>query len=64
MSVEFTQRLRELDQQVEGLRAALAALQRHLSTQQPATAATGPETGTPGDGASPAERDEYLRAYV
>jgi hypothetical protein len=56
MSTQFTQRLRQLDQEVEYLRAALAALQRHLATQGAA--------GGPAAPRASGDAEEFLRAYV
>lgn len=55
MTPQFTQRLRQLDLEVEYLRAALEALQRHLATQTP-------QAG-PAPRAWAGDADEYLRAY-
>lgn len=53
--LDFMHRLRELDHDVEQLRAALAALQQHLAATRPASPPARP----------PARRDEeHLRAYA
>lgn len=51
---EFTQRLRQLDSQVEQLRTALALLQRQLAGGQPERAPMP---------AGRRDADDYLRAY-
>jgi hypothetical protein len=52
---EFTQRLRDLDHQVEQLRTALATLQRQLAGGQPANRAAWTWDAR--------EAEDYLRAY-
>lgn len=54
--MDFVHRLRELDSEVERLRAALAALQQHLEASRAARPQPGPATR--------AGSDEWLRAYA
>jgi hypothetical protein len=56
MTPQFATWLRQLDHEVEALRAALLALQQRLEQQQPRGTGTRPS--------GPGERDEYLRAYT
>jgi hypothetical protein len=56
---EFTHRLRQLDHQVEELRAALAALQERLAAQHPPVPQGGPATRIRADSGH-----EWLRAYT